>query len=224
MAEPIIVTLDGPAGVGKTTLAKRVAQELGVAYLDTGGMFRATAHALGQDGLQLSNEELANELEKLRFSLQGSGADTVLLCNNRPVGDEVRTEAVSMLASTMATKPIVREFQKQAQQALGADTSLVAEGRDMGTVIFPQAPHKFFLDARPEERAQRRLRQYQAMGKDADLAELTQSIRARDEQDRNRTVAPLKPADDAHIIDTSELDKEQVFQEIIGSIQGNVNG
>lgn len=216
---PLVVTLDGPAGVGKSTLAKRVADALCVAYLDTGAMFRATALALGPHGPNMGEAELTLLLMDLRFTLQGSGGETRLLVNGRAVGDEIRSEEVSMLASKIATVPEVRAFQKQAQQDLGRSVSLVAEGRDMGTVIFPQARHKFFLDARPEVRAMRRFKQYKAMGKDADLTELEASIRARDEQDRTRAVAPLKPADDAVIIDTSDLDRDQVFEAIMAHVR-----
>ncbi len=116
-----------------------------------------------------------------------------------------------MWASNVATLPVVRTFLKTAQQSLGARFSLVAEGRDMGTVIFPEAPHKFFLDATTEERAHRRFLQLEAMGKPADLDELKGQIAKRDHQDRNRAVAPLKAADDATTIDTTNLSKPQVF-------------
>ncbi len=215
MADPIIITLDGPAGVGKTTLARKVAQAMGVAYLDTGAMFRATALSLGQGSWDLPGPELAQRLAGFSFSLEGAGEKSVLLMNGVPVGDEVRAEHVGMWASNVASRAEVREFQKAAQRAIGRDTSLVAEGRDMGTVVFPDARCKIFLDADPRVRAMRRVDQLREMGQQADPAEIEASIRLRDEQDRNRPIAPLAPAPDAVVIDTSGLNLDEVFARIM---------
>lgn len=215
----MIVTLDGPAGVGKTTLAKKLAQALGCAYLDTGAMFRAVAFMLGPDAWEMPENDLAQALQDIRFSLEGSGEATQLLVNGRGVSDEIRTEAVGMRASKLATLPVVRRFLKTAQQKLGRETSLVAEGRDMGSVVFPLAEYKFFLEASPEERGRRRYKQLLQMGTPADLDRITEQIRLRDEQDRNRAAAPLKPADDAVIIDNTELDADQVFERIMDVIR-----
>lgn len=215
----MVVTLDGPAGVGKTTLARKVAQELRVAFLDTGAMFRATALKLGEGAWDLPGEELDRRLAGITFSLSGMGRTSTLSCCGEPVGDEVRTERVGMWASHLAARPEVRERQKAAQRAMGADTPLVAEGRDMGTVVFPSAAHKFFLDADPRVRAGRRAAQLTQMGKKADLEAIEASIRARDDQDRNRAIAPLIPAPDAVVIDTSGLTLDEVFQRIMRSIR-----
>ncbi len=215
MPRPCIVTIDGPAGVGKSTLAKRVAQALGIAYLDTGAMFRGTALALGHDAWKRPEAELERELDGLAFSLAGAGAESTVCLNGHALGDEIRTEEVGMWASNLAALPVVRAAQKRAQQALGQDTSLVAEGRDMGTVIFPEASCKIFLDARPEVRADRRVKQLIEMGKEADFATILADIEKRDHQDRNRATAPLRAADDAHVIDTSDLGIDQVFAAIM---------
>lgn len=214
MAERLIVTLDGPAGVGKTTLAKRLAEELGVAYLDTGAMFRAIGFSLGEGARDWPEEKLTAELAKMRFAIEGEGANTRLLVNDREMGNEIRSEKVGLLASVLGTLPAVREALKRAQREIGRECSLVAEGRDMGTVVFPEARVKFFLDATPEERATRRVLQLRQMGQEADYDAILVQIKIRDAQDRNRAVAPLKPAEDAIVVDTTKLDVDQVFAEL----------
>ena len=192
-----VVTLDGPAGVGKTTLAQQLAESLHVAYLDTGAMFRCLALRLGPGAEALPEEELREKCRQWTFSLSGKGRASTVCCNGVPV---------RMLAARIATVPVVREVLREAQRAMGEATPLVVEGRDMGTVVFPDARFKFFLDASPEVRALRRLRDLAARGVEADLVTLTEQIRQRDSLDRNRAVAPLRPAADAVIVDTSELD------------------
>ncbi len=215
MNSPFIITLDGPAGVGKSTLAKRLADHFEIAYLDTGAMFRATAWKLGEGSWNWDKSKLEAALQELNFTLSGSGSNSTLSLNGIALTDEIRTETVGMLASNVAQVPAVREYQKTAQRLIGTTTSLIAEGRDMGTVIFPQAPCKFFLDADLEERARRRFSQLEEMGKPADLSELVEQIRARDDQDRNRKVAPLKAAEDAIIVDTTRLDIDGVFDHLV---------
>lgn len=221
MNSGFILTIDGPAGVGKSTLAKRVASALGVAYLDTGAMFRTIGLGLartvsgGDDLRNLTGAPLQEALQAFRFTLEGSGEDTILSCNGQAVGLEVRSEEAGMTAAAIAVLPEVRDFLKQTQQELGKRFSLVAEGRDMGTVVFPEAVCKIFLDATPEVRALRRFLQLQELGMLADLDVLTRQIKERDDQDRNRAIAPLKPADDALRIDTSNLTVDEVFVAIV---------
>lgn len=219
MASPLIVTIDGPAGVGKSTMAKQLARELGIPYLDTGAMFRAIAWTLGNGSWQWEESRIQAALDAIKFSLSGIGEASVLAVNDRPIGDEIRTEEVGMWASNVATLPVVRTFLKTAQQQLGSRFSLVAEGRDMGTVIFPDAPHKFFLDASVEERADRRFHQLESLGQPADIGELRKQIAKRDHQDRNRAVAPLRAADDAVTIDTTHLTKPQVFEALVKAVK-----
>lgn len=215
-----IVTIDGPAGAGKTSVSRRAAGLLGLAYLDTGAMFRALALRLGEGGHTLPEDVLDVRLAAMDFSLAGSGADTMLLVDGRPLPDAARTEQVGALASNLAVLPVVRRRLRLAQQALGRSADLLAEGRDMGTVVFPDAPRKFFLDASPEVRAARRVGQLTALGRPADYAEILAAIRRRDDQDRNRAESPLVPAADAVIIDTSDLTEDAVVARIVDAAKG----
>ena len=160
-----VITMDGPAGVGKSTLARRLASELGVAYLDTGAMYRTLGLRLGAQAADMTDDELRVRCRECRFTLEtrGGGAP-VLCCNGEAVGDEIRTEKASRLASLVARLPVLREELQRAQREIGAHCSLVAEGRDMGTRVFPDARHKFFLDARPSVRAMRRWLELEARG------------------------------------------------------------
>lgn len=214
-----VVTLDGPAGVGKTTLARRVADALGIPYLDTGAMFRTLAWKLGPEASDLDESTLRERLALYSFALRGSGGESILSCNGVDIGNEIRTEEVGAMASRVAALPVLRDCLKAAQQAIGTTQALVVEGRDMGTVVFPAARHKFFLDAAPQIRAMRRFKQLQAMGETPDLHHLTEQIRNRDEQDRNRVVAPLRPASDAIVVDTGTLDITEVFHVIMRHVR-----
>lgn len=224
MPKPTIITLDGPAGVGKSSLARLLAAKLGLPFLDTGAMFRCIALRLGPQTQTMDEAALKQALSGISFSLEGSGDSSRLTCNGVAPGNEIRTEEIGALASKIATLPVVREFTKASQQAIGAQYSLVAEGRDMGTVVFPQASPKFFLDAEPRVRAMRRQSQLAEQGRNENLDNLEEQIRLRDEQDRNRLIAPLKAADDAIIVDTSSLTLEEVLAELLKHSTGHING
>ena len=218
-----VITMDGPAGVGKSTLARRLASELGVAYLDTGAMYRTLGLRLGAQAADMNDGDLRARCRECRFTLEqrGESSAPVLCCNGEAVGDEIRTEKASRLASLVARLPVLREELQRAQREIGAQCSLVAEGRDMGTRVFPTARHKFFLDARPDVRAMRRWLELEARGtlNGETVEEIQAGIEARDHQDRNRAVDPLRPADDAIIVDTSDLDLEGVLAVILASVE-----
>lgn len=211
-SQPLIITIDGPAGVGKTTLAGELSESLGIACLDTGAMFRAVGWILGNNDQDLNQEKTRQILADIRFSLHGTGWNSFLCLNSKRLGPEIRTEEAGIRASNAGRNKDVRAFLKKAQKDMGLSVSLVAEGRDMGTVVFPDAAYKFFLDAAAEVRAQRRVNQLQQMGVQADYDAVLKQIIIRDEQDRNREIAPLKPAIDALIIDTGRLSPAEVLE------------
>ncbi|MDQ7032061.1 MAG: (d)CMP kinase [Desulfonauticus sp.] len=207
----LLITIDGPAGVGKTTLAKKLASYLNIAYLDTGAMFRGLAYCLGKTSLNWTENELEQRLAGLSFDLIVRDGNFVLTLNQKVLGDEIRSEEIGFLASTLGTKPVIRNFLKQEQRKIGAKYPLVAEGRDMGSCVFPDARYKFFLDADVSVRAKRRVLQLEEKGMQVDFKSILDALRKRDFQDRNRKIAPLKPAKDAVIIDTTHLSAEEVF-------------
>ncbi len=217
-----IITLDGPAGVGKSVLSKRIAQTLGISFLDTGAMFRATAvvlfQAFGKKARIVPEAELMPYLRDIRFALFGTGKNTRLFINDQPVGQEIRSEEIAMTASQIATLPTVRETLKAAQQKLGNEVALVAEGRDMGTAVFPHALHKLFLDAPPNIRACRRYEELRKHDSTANYENIYAAILTRDEQDRNRQTAPLRQPADAYYIDTGPLTLDQVYAAAMGYI------
>lgn len=211
----MIITIDGPAGVGKTTISLAVTEALQIAYLDSGAMFRGLAQALGHGAWNQAEACLRARLSDFTFNLTGVGSDSTLLLNNHPLSEEIRTETVGVWASHLGKIPCVREKLKKTQQNLGHKKDVLAEGRDMGTVIFPEATYKFFLEADPKERAKRRWLQLRAMAVETELAELVSEMRLRDEQDRTRTIAPLVPARQAVIVDTTSLTQQEVIETIL---------
>lgn len=215
----MLITIDGPAGVGKSTIAAILAEKLGLPYLNSGAMFRCLALHIGQDPADLSGPELAERAGQIHFSLQGAGKGTVLLCNGEPAGPELRSERIGRLASMLGTRQEARDALLAAQRRIGENQELITEGRDMGTLVFPNASHKFFLDADPVARARRRWLELQALGQPADLREIEAAIRERDRQDRERPIAPLKPARDATLIDTSNLSIPEVTAKMMRIIE-----
>jgi cytidylate kinase/molybdenum cofactor biosynthesis protein MoaC len=220
---PLVITIDGPAGAGKSTLAKRLAAALGLAYLDSGAMYRTLGLRLGAEAADLPDGELRRRCGQYRFTLEretgGEGAARfALFCNGVPVGEEVRTERAGRLASLVARLPVLREALREAQRDMGRRQSLVAEGRDMGTRVFPHAAYKFFLAASPEVRAERRFQEIASKGGKPDRQAVLAGIIARDERDCGREADPLRPAADAVLVDTSELGLDSVLDELLSVV------
>ena len=211
-----VLTIDGPSGVGKGTVARVMAQELGWHLLDSGALYRILALAAQGKGLDLADGErvaaLAAQLD-IRFESDTAGNEQILV-EGAEISAAVRDEATGGLASIIAVQPAVRAALLQRQHDFAVTPGLVADGCDMGTVVFPQADLKLFMDASAEERARRRYRQLSDLGQDANIDRLCREIRDRDARDRNRAEAPLRPADDAICIDTTELSVESVLQQV----------
>jgi cytidylate kinase len=202
-----VITIDGPSGSGKGTVSRILARELGFHFLDSGALYRLLALAANRRGVPLDDEAglaaLCGELD-IRFPADGA-ADVVLL-DGEDVTPEIRTEAAGSGASRVAALPAVRAALLKRQRDFRAAPGLVADGRDMGTVVFPDAQAKFFLTASAEERAERRYKQLKEMGIESVFEDILADIRARDERDAGRSVAPLRAAEDAQQVDTTELD------------------
>ena len=216
-----VITIDGPSGSGKGTVAALLAAKLGWNFLDSGALYRLLAFAARNHGVDLTNEEalklLAAHLD-VQFGAAKDGHGMQIILEGEEVTSAIRNEQVGAGASQVAALPAVRDALLQRQKAFREPPGLVADGRDMGTVVFPDAPLKIFLTASAEERARRRHLQLKAKGDDVNLASLLDEIRARDERDTQREVAPLKPADDAVQLDSTDLSIEQVLGQILSEV------
>lgn len=223
-AKKIIVTIDGPSGAGKSTISRGLAARLGLTYLDTGAMYRAVGLAVTRQGIDLDDPEaLAACLAGIELTLSPNGNDDVrVLLNGEDVSLAIRRPEMGMAASKVSAHPLVREKLTAMQQEIGAKGGLVAEGRDMGTVVFPQAACKFFLDATAEERARRRVSQLKEKGQSVEYQEILDQIKKRDYDDTNRVLAPLKPAIDAVILDSSGIGPDEVIERMLGTVTRSI--
>lgn len=220
----IIIAIDGPSGAGKSTVAKLLARRLGYIYIDTGAMYRAVALKAKREGVDINDNATLNRLcgnVKLEFVPDNGGLRTIL--NGEDVSEAIRTPDMSMAASDISARKEVREALLVLQRKMGEKGGVVLEGRDVGTVIFPNAEAKFFLDASLEERGKRRYKELAAKGMDVTLEQTTEEVKKRDINDSSRDIAPLKKAGDAVVVDSTGLGIEEVVDRMIGVVKDKVN-
>lgn len=212
-----VITVDGPSGSGKGTICQLLAQELGWQLLDSGALYRLVGLAARHHGVELDdNEALVVLAEHLDVQFNAvAGADVRIVLEGEEVTDAIRTEKVGADASVVAAVPQVRDALLNRQRAFATAPGLIADGRDMGTVVFPDAPLKIYLDASAEERANRRYNQLINKGLGASLQAILEDIQARDARDMNRAVAPLKPAQDAIVLDTTTMSIKEVLAAVL---------
>lgn len=208
----VSVAIDGPSGAGKSSLAKRLAKELSYVYVDTGAMFRAIGlYALRQGADPADAQAVTALLPQIHLTLASIDGAQHIYLNDEDVSTEIRQEQVGMAASAVGANPSVRSFLLEQQRALAESQNILMDGRDIGTVVLPNATVKIYLTASAEARAQRRLLELQEKGQETDFETVLADIRQRDYQDTHREAAPLRQAEDAVLVDTSELDFEQSF-------------
>ena len=214
----MIIAIDGPAGSGKSTVAKIVAKKLNFRYIDTGSMYRSVAWKSLQKKTALEDKEaVANIALRTKIELVCSEGGQLVFVDDKNITDQLKMEVVSRGAAIVAAQPIIREIMTTKQRQLGKQGKVVMDARDIGTVVFPQADKKFFLDADPKERGRRRFIELKEKKQvsDTDLAVIIEQVIQRDNEDRNRKIAPLKKARDAVLIDTTKLSIDQVVKKII---------
>lgn len=215
----MVIAVDGPAGAGKSTVCRRLAEKLGFIYLDTGAMYRAVAWALLKNAIDpRSDENMEQSLPHLPIGFSMESNSLCILYGGTRIGDDLRNPEITRYASLVSQRKPVRDFLTAWQRKLAAMGNVVAEGRDMATVVFPRAGVKVFLTANLETRTQRRLLEYQAKGEPIDYATLEAQIRARDEADESRAIAPMRAGEGALILDTSDLTVDQVVSRLLAMV------
>ena len=212
----VTIAMDGPAGSGKSTVARRIAEKLGLLYLDSGAMYRAVTLLAIADELPADSPKLIDWVKACHIEFRDNGK-TILL-NAEDVSIQIRTPAVNRLVADVAKIPEIRHEIVKHQQRIGAEGSIIAEGRDLTTIVFPNADFKFYLDASVTERARRRLAELQAQNVDTTLAAVEAEIIARDEKDTTREHSPLRTADDAVIVDTTDKTIDEVVDFIVAHV------
>ena len=217
----MIIAIDGPAGSGKSTIAKIVAEKLRFRYIDTGSMYRSVAWKSLQKKITLDDEDaVANIARETKIELvPGENGQSVFI-DGEDITSQLKEETISRGAAIVAAQPAIREIMTAKQRELGKQGEVVMDGRDIGTVVFPQADKKFFMDADPEERGRRRFTELKDKKQIAntDLATIIERVKQRDHEDRNRKIAPLKKAEDAILIDTTHLSIDEVVEQIMKTI------
>jgi cytidylate kinase len=220
MSRPLIIAIDGPSGAGKSTLGRRLARELGLLYIDTGAMYRAVALAASAAGVELTDSERVAEVaRRASIKLEGDPERLRVILDGRDVSAEIRGEEAGRAASVVSTIPSVRRELVRRQREMGAARGGVLDGRDIGTVVFPAADVKFFLTARPEERARRRFDEERAKAHEQSFEETLADINERDRRDSTRDDSPLCIAEDAVVMDTTEFSIDEVFRRMLQTVR-----
>lgn len=219
----VVIAIDGPSGVGKSTVARRLAQRLGFRYVDSGALYRAVGWLVRRHGVSLTDAAaIAALLAQHPLGLAFQGERLVVCLDGHDVSRELRGEEVGAAASAVATVAAVRQAITARLRQLRCEADLVVEGRDIGTVVFPDAAVKFFLTATPAVRGQRRWQELQQAGQEVSLAAVLEAMARRDAQDKQRALAPLAPAAEARIIDTSDLTVDEVVDTMLSEIQTKI--
>lgn len=216
MEKIIRIAVDGPSGAGKSTIAKAVAERLSIDYIDTGAMYRAVGYKLLKEGISLDN---ADAVEDMLKRTEIDFRDGSIYLDGENISDKIRTEEISKQASDCSALGMVRAKLTQQQQAMGEKKSVIMDGRDIGTVVFPDAEFKFYITASAEERARRRYKELTEKGQDASYEKVLEDIRNRDNNDSTRKINPLKKADDAEELDTTQMSLEEVISSIMNRLK-----
>jgi cytidylate kinase len=215
----LIIAIDGPSGAGKSTVARLLAQRLGYLYIDTGAMYRSIGWKAKQEHIDPADEKgLAGLCARTEVTIKKDTRDPRFYVDGLDVTGEIRTPDMGMMASAVSKSPAVRARLLTLQRALGNNGGVVMDGRDIGTIVFPDADWKFYLEATAGERGKRRYRELKEKGMDVDLARITEEIKDRDQQDSGRSIAPLRKADDALLIDSSDLGINEVIDRMASEI------
>ena len=215
----LVITIDGPGGAGKSTVSKALAARLAYLYLDTGAYYRAYAYKVRQEGVSPHHDDqLADLGRRIKIHTEHNEGAGRIYVDGKDVTEQIRTEEISILASNISARPCVRKALIEIQRQAGAQGGIVAEGRDMGTVVFPEADFKFYLDATTSERAKRRYQELSAGNAEEDYEKVASALVLRDKQDRERPIAPLKPAIDAHTIDSTDMTVQGVVEKMVSII------
>ncbi|MEA1935472.1 MAG: (d)CMP kinase [Thermodesulfobacteriota bacterium] len=222
MEKRLVITVDGPAGAGKSTVSKILARKLSYIYLDTGALYRAFACKVAEEGIPADDEKrLSGLCAGINVSLKSVNSNISILVDDEDVTEKIRTQEIGMLASKVSAVPVVRKTLLSIQRETGKNGGIVAEGRDMGTVVFPDADFKFFLNASVSERSRRRFTELVEKGESANFEEVKRGLIMRDRQDSEREIAPLKPSKDSVVIDSTGMSITNVVEKMMKVIKKN---